>query len=631
HDFRPDYLRLGDAVSSLGLPQVCGFTATATPMVREDIARNLNCPGMEPYVTGFQRPNLAFSVLECRTKGDKRAALERLLQEPAPTIIYASTRKNAEEVAAQFDAICYHAGLPDRTRAAAQDRFMNDPCPILVATNAFGMGIDRSDIRRVIHYNLPGSLEAYYQEAGRAGRDGTPAKCVLLSSYQDRFVQEFLIDLNNPPVELLQTTYDIVARRAVKGAPVALERLPELVPGGSSAKQVETVVRVLEKFRVVERVFSHGRTGTLRFLKPSARLRETHAHCSTQRSFFIHRCIGHLGGRADGPIAITVEELGWISGLGAERTERVLEALQGSELDWQPPVRGEVVQPVDPSAKTLELDLEELRRKRAFDLERLELVMQYTRGRDCRQRVLIGYFGQELGSWRCGTCDRCCGGSDSLHAAREPTGRERVILRTILEACLELRGRIGRGKLALLLGGSRAEQMTTGYRLVDHPRHGALSTLSQPEIRKYIDALQTDGYLAETGDPKYPCIDISRQGSEVLEGSVELTVSLPAPTGEGRASKAKRARGVSVSEAPLTEEDGDLLGHLRTLRAEMAEKKGVPVYHVLTNASLEQFARVRPVTVEEALKIKGVGPVKARTIVPKFLEAIAQRRHDTIG
>ena len=200
HDFRPDYARLGDALRTLGLERVCAFTATATPLVRADIERVLGLERPEIFVHGFRRDNLTLRVVPIARMADKRAHIERLMRfQPGAGIVYAATRKHVEAIAAALatggTAVgVYHGGLSDDERQLAQDAFMAGDVRVMVATNAFGMGIDKADIRWVVHYDMPGSLEAYYQEAGRAGRDGLPAECAVLFTYADTRIHEFFID-----------------------------------------------------------------------------------------------------------------------------------------------------------------------------------------------------------------------------------------------------------------------------------------------------------------------------------------------------------------------------------------------------------------------------------------------------
>jgi ATP-dependent DNA helicase RecQ len=205
HDFRPDYRRLRDAAARCrrsdqqpGRPPIAAFTATATGEVREDIAALLGLAEPEVRVAGFDRPNIALHVHRVDEEDEKDRLLP-LLVGKRRALVYASTRRNAEAAAATLklatiDAAAYHAGLPEEERTRVQDGFASGALPVVCATNAFGMGIDRPDVEVVVHMNIPGSVEAYYQEIGRAGRDGRPARATLLWLPTDVATREYLID-----------------------------------------------------------------------------------------------------------------------------------------------------------------------------------------------------------------------------------------------------------------------------------------------------------------------------------------------------------------------------------------------------------------------------------------------------
>jgi len=202
HNFRPDYLFLPRVVKDLGNPPVLALTATATPRVREDILRSLGMRSPEVVVTSFNRPNLTYRVVEAKKKESKLPLiLEIIRRSPPPGIVYAMTRKECEELAAGLrrsgvDAAHYHAGLGAAERSKVQERFMTDEVPVVVATIAFGMGVDKPNVRFVVHANFPASLPAYIQEAGRAGRDGEPSECVVLYRSADRGRRQRLVTLN---------------------------------------------------------------------------------------------------------------------------------------------------------------------------------------------------------------------------------------------------------------------------------------------------------------------------------------------------------------------------------------------------------------------------------------------------
>lgn len=217
HDFRPDYLKLGAAIEAMGRPQVAALTATATSRVREDIVKHLKLADPRVIVRGFARENLSFRITPCDGNKDKFARLDSLINRYKTGIVYCSTRKKVEQVSEELvglgaKIVAYHAGMSDAEREDAQNCFISGKADIAVATNAFGMGIDRADVRFVAHFEIPGSIEAYYQEAGRAGRDGGEACCELLFNHADLRTQEFFIEGVNPGFAMIVDLYESIRR-----------------------------------------------------------------------------------------------------------------------------------------------------------------------------------------------------------------------------------------------------------------------------------------------------------------------------------------------------------------------------------------------------------------------------------
>lgn len=212
HDFRPDYLRLDDAIAAARPAPAVACTATATPEVRAAIVARLGLADPRVLVRGFRRDNLFLEVERVGGAGDKLGRLADHLRDalagPGSALVYCATRRRAEEVASGLAqrglaADAYHGGLTSDARRSVQDRFMDGSTRCVVATNAFGMGVDKADVRFVGHHDLPGSPEGYYQEIGRAGRDGRPSRCVLLFNHGDLHVRRFLIEASNPPDDVV--------------------------------------------------------------------------------------------------------------------------------------------------------------------------------------------------------------------------------------------------------------------------------------------------------------------------------------------------------------------------------------------------------------------------------------------
>lgn len=275
HDFRPDYLRIAGLRKKLGNPLTAALTATATPRVQADIIRLLGLPapgsaeankagGTECIVTGFNRPNLMLQIRYTSRPKDKLRALREALAEieQGAAIIYTGTRREAEEIAefvreaVRQNAEHYHAGLDPQKRERIQDAFISGKLNVVAATNAFGMGIDRPDVRLVVHYNLPGSLEAYYQEAGRAGRDGLPAQAVLLYAPDDRSLQEWFIETAKTSPDDLCSLYNAIKTPPGGQAWLTHEELSRR--SGMAEVKLKVALAELERAGAIEHLGDEG-------------------------------------------------------------------------------------------------------------------------------------------------------------------------------------------------------------------------------------------------------------------------------------------------------------------------------------------------------------------------------------
>ena len=439
HHFRPSYLELAEARERLGGPAMVAVTATATPEVRRDIITQLAFDDPAVIVRGFDRPNIIWSAFQEENKPAK--VLEVCEGVKGTGLIYTATRRQSEEWARRLtregiSAGAYHAGLSNERREEVQQLWMEGGLRVVAATNAFGMGIDKPDVRFVIHIALPGSVEAYYQEAGRAGRDGDPSHAVLLAQPDDERIQRSLIDESHPDKKTIRAVYDAICNLAQlpvgseAGGPLAIDRKDLMRLTELSFSTVGMALELLERQEHLQRmpvrdgcvlIRVEARDGLRRYAAGLENRRLTQFVESLHRAFprealdsWWEADLARLSRRLEIPRERLVRGLNFLQ-------ERGLLEWRSSDLAMQVWLGG-------PRVRRPAIDSRAVKQAERRASKRLDYMLRYAQIRTCRRQFLLSYFGEEHPG-ACGACDVCKG----RHQPAVITPDDEQLLRHVLD------------------------------------------------------------------------------------------------------------------------------------------------------------------------------------------------------
>jgi len=605
HSFRPSYRKIKDFIDYISVKKISAFTATATPEVVKDIVEQLGLKDPKLFVRGFERENLELNVILTRKKKEK--CFELISRFKTPAIIYTASRKRAEEISEYLNMHklhCgyYHAGLAPEERKKIQEDFIEGRIPIIAATNAFGMGIDKKDIRLVIHYNTPGSIENYYQEIGRAGRDGKTSYIYLLHDDSDINIQNFFLANSHPDKKLIQNIYDAICdygQVAVGNIPDKEIHINHEYISAYAKKEVSkgllySSLRILEGGGYLRQASEFDNRTTIKINLEKSRLKEFLKKSSNNliKVIVLHLLREYGSKIFTSSVQILTSKTANNTGLSENEIDETFTTLDNlGIISLNKPISKENVLLTSPrvSSNRLMLDYKKINESYLSLQKKIDLMVDYVYSNECRFKFILRYFGENVEDYNCSRCDNCRI-QDSL-----PDSSASYIKEILLQTFFLYKDPISDAAVtSILLGTSKLEI----YKHLD--TFGACANYNKNDIKSVLHELIAKGFLRKDAGKKY--INLTESGSDFLKENDLIKDEL--------------------IEQPEYEVNLELFNLLKEVRTKASKKFMQTGYLICPDEILKEISATHPKTKNELLMINGFNHRMFNKLGTDILETI---------
>ncbi|MGB8317185.1 MAG: RecQ family ATP-dependent DNA helicase [Ignavibacteriaceae bacterium] len=605
HNFRPSYRKILDFINYTGIKYISAFTATATPEVIQDIVAQLNLKSPKVFVKGFERDNLKLNLVI--TKKKKEKCFELITRYKTPAIIYTSSRRSAEEVSEfltfkRISCSYYHAGLAHEERKKIQEDFLNDKIPIIAATNAFGMGIDKKDIRLIIHYNIPGTIENYYQEIGRAGRDGKESFVFLLYDDSDINIHNYFLSNSHPDKRTIHGVYNAICdyNKIAEGIQpeseivINPEYISAYVKRNINKGLLYSTLKILQSAGYLRTISEFENKNSFRLIIDKDKLKEFVKNSSNKNLKEVILMLLRLYGSSifSNEVQLFLSELAAKSGLQDSDIDESLILLDNLGIGkYTKPLSKNSVMLTSPriNAERLKIDYKRLNESYLNLQKKIDKMVGYVFTNECRFKYILNYFGENVENYSCNKCDNCLVeknvSSESTEYLKE------LILRTFHKT-----GPASDSVLVSILKGSAKPDK---YQKLE--TFGTCSNFQRNDLKTIIQ-IMLSGNLIKRKASNTKKFELDEEGLSYL----------------------KKINIIETSETSLEdyESDIELFNTLKEIRKHAAKKFMQTGYLICPDEVLREIVNKKPSSENEILSIKGFNQRTYNKIGKEFLEGI---------